>query len=286
MSFFASEEYKLAQDQVENFLKDHFASQSKSISEYSPQLVESMQYSLFTGGKRFRPVLCLLTTRALGGSMENALPFATALELVHTYSLIHDDLPCMDNDKERRGQPTNHIKFGEPLALLAGDALLTEAFSLIANSYSAQPFISTRLVNILGKAAGAGGMVGGQAMDMGLGRSIDSVVDLEKMHRGKTAALISAALSGVGPLMHLTTEEQEQLEKIGYLLGMAFQIKDDLLDEGEDEPEKSYVSMIGAEKTKAKLNEINESCRTHLRGMPQLKHTIELFLQANSERSL
>ncbi len=217
-------------DEVNRFLQHYFEKRSMNIQLFSPQLLESMTYSLNNGGKRFRPSLCLQMAEILKVDREQALPYAAALEMIHTYSLIHDDLPCMDDDNERRGQPTNHVKFGEALALLAGDGLLTEAFVIIGSHYTQAPAQGLALVSALSRAAGSSGMVGGQAMDMGLGSRMDSVESLIVSHKGKTAALIAAAVEGAGILAGMATAQAGTLRTVGEKLGIAFQIKDDLLD--------------------------------------------------------
>jgi geranylgeranyl diphosphate synthase type II len=191
-----------------------------------------MRYSVFSGGKRLRPVLCLTTAQACGAPLESALPAACALELIHTYSLIHDDLPAMDDDDLRRGRPTSHKVFGEAIAILAGDGLLTLAFGVLAQSAS-PPETVVRLVRELAEAAGAAGMVGGQAADM---MSEGKIVDgrtLEYIHAHKTGALLRAsvrmgAVAAGAPeatLLHLTRYAED--------IGLAFQIMDDLLDASE-----------------------------------------------------
>jgi geranylgeranyl diphosphate synthase type II len=206
-----------------------------------PRLREAMRYSLLAGGKRLRPTLALAAAEAValanGGDVEagraSALPAACALELVHTYSLIHDDLPAMDDDTLRRGRPTSHVVFGEGLAILAGDGLLTEAFALMAREpRDGDPARKLRAIGIVADAAGACGMVGGQAIDLdaaGTGATFDGD-GLRAMHARKTGALIRAA-AAAGAVMASASEAQlAAIERFATELGLAFQIVDDILD--------------------------------------------------------
>lgn len=256
--FASSCEYLDAVEAVENFLDAHLKKRAVQVQQFSPQLLESMRYSLFTPGKRFRPVLCQHTSLGLGGSGESVLPFSAALEMIHAYSLIHDDLPCMDNDDERRGQPTNHKKFGEALALLAGDALLTESFYVVAEAYRE---VGAPLVKLLADNAGMAGMVGGQAMDMGLGNPMDDLPSVEVIHRGKTAALIAAATEGAGIVNRVDLQTQKKLRELGFALGTCFQIKDDLLDQDQDISPKSFIHHLGVEKTEKALEQWTQNSR-------------------------
>jgi geranylgeranyl diphosphate synthase, type II len=192
-------------------------------------LYEAMRYSVMAGGKRFRPALVVLAARLLGAKDEAALGPACAIELVHTYSLIHDDLPAMDNDDFRRGRPTSHKVFGEALAILAGDALLTEAFAVLARD--ARPAAqAVRLVRELAAAAGACGMVGGQVADLDAERNPRSTVTVETIHRWKTARMIEGAVNLGAIVGGARGQAAEQLSRYGRHLGLAFQIADDLLD--------------------------------------------------------
>ncbi|WP_319586368.1 farnesyl diphosphate synthase [uncultured Desulfobulbus sp.] len=199
------------------------------------QHIESMRYSLFVGGKRIRPILCLAAAEAVNNNEQTrqcALPVACALECIHTYSLIHDDLPAMDDDDLRRGKPTNHTIFGEAAAILAGDGLLTFAFDLLSSPVSAalaDP-VRLRLIQTVARAAGSLGMVGGQSLDMiYAGKQVGYEV-LRSIHRSKTGALITASVT-CGALVAGASEEQEEaLKTYGDHIGLAFQIVDDLLD--------------------------------------------------------
>ncbi len=198
----------------------------------------AMAYSLFPGGKRLRPILAIVACKALGGRVSDVLPCAAAIEMIHTYSLIHDDLPALDNDDLRRGRDTSHRVFGEAMAILAGDALLTHAFEVAAGDFR-DPSLAARTiraVSLLAQAAGVSGMIGGQVMDLEAEGRRYSLGSLTRIHRGKTGALISAStqIGGVmagGPPAHLRA-----LRRYGDAIGLAFQIVDDILDlEGSSE---------------------------------------------------
>ena len=192
-----------------------------------------MAYSLFAGGKRIRPILCLMACRAVGGRMNKALPAACALEYLHTYSLIHDDLPALDNDDYRRGRLSCHKKFGEATAILAGDALLTEAFSLLSRPEvmkEVQPRTRVRVIQEIAGAAGIQGMVAGQEADLEAEKKKVSLPFLQYIHNHKTGALIKASLVCGGLIGEGTTGEIRSLRKFGEKIGLVFQIKDDLLN--------------------------------------------------------
>jgi geranylgeranyl diphosphate synthase, type II len=194
------------------------------------RVVEAMRYSLFAGGKRLRPILCLAAAEAVGGDLQDAMPAACALEMIHTYSLIHDDLPAMDDDDLRRGIPTNHKVFGEAIAILAGDGLLTEAFALLGNCCSLPADRVVRLLAVISTGAGHRGMVGGQVVDMLWQNRTADISVVRYMHGKKTAALIAAstqagALAGGG-----SSDQVERLGRYGRAVGLAFQIVDDILD--------------------------------------------------------
>lgn len=195
-----------------------------------PRLQEAMSYSLLAGGKRLRPVLVLLACEACGGDPELALPAACALEMVHTYSLIHDDLPAMDDDDLRRGLPTNHKVFGEALAILAGDALLTLAFELVAKEVQ-PPEVAAACCADLANAAGAAGMVAGQVADLEAEESGSATLEhLETIHRRKTGRLLCSALTMGARIARTDSDTLSRLREYGLHIGLAFQITDDLLD--------------------------------------------------------
>lgn len=244
-------------------IDDALAAQVEAWKQDAPAgLVEAMGYSLLAGGKRIRPILVLAAFEACGGAGKReglALDFAVALECIHTYSLIHDDLPAMDDDDLRRGRPTCHVLYGEATAILAGDALLTEAFARLGKGVEAE---RARLVALLARAAGAGGMVGGQALDLGLeGRP--SIEKVQEVHRLKTGALLRVATEGGAVSAGAAEERVEALARFGERLGLAFQIADDILDVVGDTQEMgkrqggdmargkaTYPALVGLERAR------------------------------------
>ena len=201
------------------------------------RVVQAMHYSLFAGGKRLRPILCLAAAEAVGGDPGEALPVACALEMIHTYSLIHDDLPAMDDDDLRRGQPTFHKQFDEDTAILAGDGLLTEAFHTLAAAapnYAGREAALVEVITLLAAAAGYQGMVGGQMLDLlAEGRQV-TLKELETINRLKTGALLTASLRSGALIGGGTRVQVALLTSYGEKFGLAFQVTDDLLDvEGE-----------------------------------------------------
>ena len=190
----------------------------------------AMRYSLLAGGKRLRPVLCCAASEACGGSVRDALPAACAVELVHTYSLIHDDLPCMDDDDLRRGKPTSHKVFGEGMAVLAGDALLTEAFAVLAAAEPKRPGTAYGLVAELARAAGSRGLIAGQVADLEAEGKKPSEPALYFIHAAKTGTLLRAALKLGGMCGGGSKRQIAALDRFGFALGLAFQIQDDILD--------------------------------------------------------
>ena len=212
------------QKTVEAYLQTLFAEDAPQ-----KQLFDAMRYSLLAGGKRIRPILVLEFCRICGGETEKALPFAAAIEMVHTYSLIHDDLPCMDNDDYRRGRLTNHKVFGEANAVLAGDALLTAAFGQLARAELPAERIG-KAVALLSQRAGECGMVGGQVLDLAGEQLVLTEEEIYNVHRLKTGALISAACQ-LGVIAAGGTQEQlDASDRYAEALGLAFQTRDDMLD--------------------------------------------------------
>ncbi len=193
-------------------------------------LHQAMRYSALAGGKRFRPVLVYASGKALGLKIDRLDPLACAIELIHTYSLIHDDLPAMDDDDWRRGQPTCHRAFDEASAILAGDALQALAFEILASTAPAQAETNLRLIKELARACGSAGMAGGQALDLGsVGNSI-SLPELETMHRLKTGALIQLAVTAPCLMADANADTISSLSDFGACIGLAFQVHDDILD--------------------------------------------------------
>jgi len=214
-------------------------------------VVRAMTYSLFAGGKRLRPILCIGGAEAVGKEGRAILPFACSLELIHTYSLIHDDLPVMDNDDLRRGKPTSHKVFGEAVALLAGDGLLTEAFRLMAGTSGVDPRALLKVIRLVGSAAGYQGMVGGQVVDIqSEGKPVDpSLVNF--IHSHKTGALIHASVTSGAILGEGTEEQVNAISSYGEKIGLAFQIADDILDvEGDS---KTMGKGVGGDARKKKI---------------------------------
>jgi geranylgeranyl diphosphate synthase type II len=248
-------------------------------------LHEAMRYSLLAGGKRIRPILHLAAAEASGGDVGACMPFACALEMIHTYSLIHDDLPPMDDDTVRRGRPTNHVVFGEAVAILAGDALLTEAFGLIAADNPRghlHPQAVLRATAELAHAAGADGMVGGQAVDVSSEGKAPEAGLLEYIHTRKTGALIRAAVRTGGILAGAGEELLQRFTRYGDALGLAFQVRDDLLNV-EGDPEKlgksvksdaargklTYPALFGVDRSRARLRELVDEAVASLASLDQ-----------------
>jgi len=242
---------------------------------------EAMRYSLNAGGKRIRPLLVLEFARAFGVAPQEAMPFAVALEMIHTYSLIHDDLPCMDDDDLRRGRPTSHKKFGEAVAVLAGDALLNRAFEHILCESTFEPEITLKAMKCLAEASGAEGMIGGQIIDMeGEERALDAD-EIKKLQEMKTGALIRAA-AVMGCILGKTSEEQ-LASAVAYAesIGLAFQIRDDILnvegdaetmgkDVGNDEEsgKSTFVKLWGLDACKERVASLTENAITAARKLP------------------
>lgn len=243
-------DYQKFKTQFYEYYKKYFISRKNQ----SPSVLwESIEYSFDNGGKRFRPFLAYLVARTFNVDTSKAMSIALATEMIHTYSLIHDDLPSMDNDDMRRGQPTNHKKFGEDIALLAGDALQAEAFACLANDMINTAENKIKVIQIFAKHIGVHGMVGGQVLDM-KATHLTTLFELEDMHRKKTGDLISAAVLGAAIFSSANETQYNQLESFSRNLGLAFQIKDDLLD-GLDNSQnnKSYLKILGPEQTLEKL---------------------------------
>ncbi len=248
---------------IDHFARDYWDKKNISKSCGVKSLVEAVNYSINNGGKRFRPLLSLHVAETLGGDKEKTLPFACAVEFVHTFSLIHDDLPSMDNDDLRRGQPSNHRVFGEDTALLAGDALLAEAFCVVAKHYSYNSDLVVKLVQLLGKSSGIEGMVGGQAIDLKVQvQGLENMAQLNELHSLKTGALISCAIEGAALICQAEEKDMESLKNYGRYLGLAFQVADDILDYDLNDIEKgSYPGLVGIDESRVFLKKLSDKAR-------------------------
>lgn len=266
---------------------------NKYLSFYLPKedtfpdiIYKAMRYSIFAGGKRLRPVMLLSSAEMFSDNTEKAMPFACALEMIHTYSLIHDDLPAMDNDDYRRGKLTNHKVFGEDIAILAGDSLLNFAFTLMSEKIVEYNDISlAKAANIISKSSGDLGMLGGQVVDVcSEGKKIDIEI-LNYIHKNKTSALISAALCSGAVIGGASEKEILLLEKIGENIGIAFQIEDDILDvtstcevlgkpvlSDEKNEKVTYVTLYGIEESKKRSEKL-------------LTQSVEMLIENFKEKS-
>ena len=218
------------------------------------RLHEAMRYSLFAGGKRLRPILAVASCEAVGGKRSTVTPFAAALEMIHTYTLIHDDLPALDNDDMRRGHPTSHVKFGESTAILAGDALLTLAFEILTGRSLFSETPSETLLDVAAMTAasiGSTGTIGGQVVDLEMEGAEPDIAVLEYIHTHKTGKLILASVHGGAALAGAEPDQLEALSEYGRNIGLAFQVVDDILDVEGDE--KSLGKKAGADLAKSKV---------------------------------
>lgn len=268
-SFIPLEQYM---KEIEMRLVDSISSSVPQTWNIPASLRESMEYSLLAGGKRLRPLLVIAAAEAVGGQREAAMPIAQAVEMIHTYSLIHDDLPAMDNDDFRRGKPTNHKVFGEAMAILAGDGLLTHAFHQIVQAsrrYNVPAEATLDIIEELSIYAGPSGMVGGQVADMQGEQGITNLETLQYIHQHKTGDLIVFSLKAGGRVSGANEAQLAALAKFGECIGLAFQIRDDILDLVGDEgklgkkvqsdvkQEKvTYPYFIGLEASQAELERL------------------------------
>ncbi|MGN0149623.1 MAG: polyprenyl synthetase family protein [Clostridia bacterium] len=253
---------------MKNELKDRIKIIDNALERFLPEkdnsqsaIYRAMRYSVFAGGKRLRPILMTEVCRMCGGNLDDVMPFACAMEMIHTYSLIHDDLPAMDNDDMRRGMPTNHIKFGEATAILAGDALLNKAFET-ASEYGKDVPNAMRAISILAASSGTEGMIGGQVVDIeSEGKDID-IDKLRYIHLLKTGAIIRSSCVVGAVVAGAGDDEIKAVDEFASNLGVAFQIRDDILDVtgnaqelgkpiGSDEKsgKNTYVKLLGLEKS-------------------------------------
>lgn len=267
---------------IDDFLTQYFEAIDLPEQSSLQQFRESMKYSISTGGKRFRPVLALLVGEIFDTPEDRILPWAAAVEFIHTYSLIHDDLPCMDNDDLRRGKPTNHKVYGESLALLSGDALLTESFFLVSEVYADQPELARRLVNLLALASGARGMVGGQVLDMHFEKNQPSFEQLLLVHKMKTAQMIQVPLQGAGWICGVEEAKIDVLRKFGEVLGLAFQVADDILDHDQvGQDNRSFTKLIGYNESKSLLNELSEEALFQLKKINPHNNLLHQMIEFN-----
>ncbi len=267
--------------QLQSYLKERNQLIDSALDRYLPKvdtlstsLHDAMRYSVFAGGKRIRPILMLASCEAVGGEIKNVLPAACAIEMIHSYSLIHDDLPAMDDDDFRRGNPTNHKVYGEATAILAGDGLLTEAFIVLTNKDTWGKTSSERyreVINIIAKSAGSRGMVGGQVVDMEAEKSPVDLPTLEYIHTHKTGALILAAIEVGALLGGASAEQRRALCRYGEAAGLAFQVADDILDIvaeqsqlgkdiGSDQQrgKATYPALLGLDGARNRANELRK----------------------------
>ncbi len=244
---------------LERYVRDH------------RRIMQAMRYSLMADGKRLRPILCIAGTEAVGGKESDVMPIACALEMIHTYSLIHDDLPAMDNDDLRRGKPTCHVAFDEATAILAGDALLTLAFEVLSNAKCADASRLLQVIRIIAAAAGCNGMIEGQMRDIASEGKMLNLEELEHLHRRKTGALIEASVISGAMLSDAANQDSEQLRAYAGYIGLAFQVTDDILNVkgdpdilgkavGTDEARKksTYPSVMGLENSEKFAKELIE----------------------------
>ncbi len=290
---------------IEGYLRERAAIVEQALARAAAEdrgpagrLREAMRYSLLGGGKRLRPVLALAACEAVGGRLAAAIDFACAIEMIHSYSLIHDDLPCMDDDDLRRGRPTNHKVYGEAIAVLAGDALLTDAFAVLARSDAPQAAVLA-VVAELAQAAGSAGMVAGQAIDvLGEGRAM-SLEELEYLHGRKTGALFVAAVRGGARLGGANDAQLGALEAYARALGLAFQVIDDVLDveasaeqlgkrTGKDAAhgKNTYPGLLGLERSRALARELEGRARHALAGFDQRANPLRQLASLAVERQL
>ncbi|MBL7115006.1 MAG: polyprenyl synthetase family protein [Kiritimatiellae bacterium] len=252
-------------------------------------LHEAMRYSVFSGGKRLRPVLCMAAAETIASSCTEAMPPALAVELLHTYTLIHDDLPCMDNDDERRGKPTCHIKFGEANAILAGDSLQALAFEVLVRQV--RPDIGVRLVAELGSAAGSLGVVGGQVVDIAMtGEPLDSMT-LDFIHQHKTADLFCAAIRMGAMVADASDKQLDALTRYARSLGVAFQMIDDILDACDADPsqtieESSCITVLGIDEACRRAQQLTETAIDALRELGASEGPLAALARHMAERQI
>jgi geranylgeranyl diphosphate synthase type II len=291
LNAYLAEHHKRINHALESLLKT---------SEKADRILEAMTYSLMAGGKRIRPILCLAATEAAGGDPEDAVPAACALEMIHTYSLIHDDLPAMDDDAMRRGKPTCHMAFDEATAILAGDALLTLAFQTLSSielGKVEQTAKWLRVIQLISYAAGYCGMIQGQMLDMASEGNQLTLAELKFMHRLKTGALIEASLSSGAVLGGLNSTRISMLESYAQNIGLAFQVTDDILNvEGDPEimgkavgtdklrNKTTYPSLLGLKESKDFASQLVENALQALESFDQKAEPLRAIAKYIIER--
>lgn len=257
-------------EEIDESLREYFNCNRK----FNKVLYDSMAYSINVGGKRIRPILMLLTYYIYKEDYKKILKPAMAMEMIHTYSLIHDDLPCMDDDDLRRGQPTNHKVFGEAIAVLAGDALLNEAMKVLIDYSLQEGKDALKATKVIMDASGSDGMIGGQIVDIINEKKEEiSIEELDYMHLKKTGELIKASIMAGAILAKASEEDIKNLKEFGYKLGLAFQIKDDILDvvgnakdlgknvhKDQGNNKNNYITLFGLEECKRKCVDITREC--------------------------
>ncbi len=277
-------------EEIKGVLAEKIQETEKIIQNYLPEetglqkrIMEAMNYSIYAGGKRLRPLLLMETCRLFGGELQEAKPFMAALEMIHTSSLIHDDLPCMDNDEYRRGKKSTWAEFGEAMGVLTGDALLVEAFSTAAKSFlhTAYPERAGRAIGILAEKTGIYGMIGGQVVDVELTNQPLLEEQLVFIYRLKTGALLEAAMMIGAVLAGAGDEDVKRVSQIALNIGLAFQIQDDILDitssqevlgkpVGSDEKNQktTYVTLNGLEAARVQVKALSDEAVREIRALP------------------
>jgi len=278
---------------INSYLKEKKRLVDQSLDKYLPKasvypqaLHKAMRYSLFSGGKRLRPILTIAAAETRNRNTKAVLPAACAVELIHTFSLIHDDLPALDDDDFRRGKPSCHRAFGEDIAILAGDALLTLGFELLGESERiGRGFLKPGiLITEMAGAIGTSGMIGGQVVDLESQKKKIGARELKYIHEKKTAALITAALRIGGIIGQAPTQELSALTNFGRAMGVCFQLVDDLLDEEKDIGGASYLGRIGRKKTMAKIKELTLKAGKSLKPLGKRGETLKAINMAMVKR--
>ena len=273
-------EFKNSLKQKASYIEDILKQYMPKEEGYQKTIMESMNYSLSAGGKRLRPILTLEACKIVGGNEADVIPFAVAIEMIHTYSLIHDDLPALDNDDLRRGRKTNHIVYGEDIAILAGDALLNYAFEIMLSTSIGKenPAKYLKAINEIAKTSGIHGMIGGQVVDVESENKEISKEKLDYIHNNKTAAIIIGCMRAGAIIGDASEEQLENITKYAKNIGLSFQIVDDILDIVGDQSKlgkkvgsdlenhkSTYPSLIGLEKSKEIAAELIEEAKLSIK---------------------